>query len=134
MWGFKIKKRAGGSTANLHKEEQRNCPEMVGKVGLYFAEFELIGHGKSDKTKKTKAMFLIGNDLVTMAELLGSPEDVTYLEFQTAMLKRDREGRPYGVTRDQALADPTSSRPPPPRNLSYNDPTAQQRVHVGHLQ
>ena len=56
-----------------------------------FTEFELIGHPKSDETKKTKAMFLIGDDLATMAELLGGDDDVAYLEFQTAMLKWDRE-------------------------------------------
>ena len=32
------------------------------------------------------------------------------------MLKRDRERRLYGVTRDQALADSTSSRVAPPAN------------------
>ena len=68
-----------------------------------FAEFELIGHPKSDETKKTKALFLIGDDLATMAELLGGGDDVTYLEFQTAMLKRDRERRKYVVTRDRAF-------------------------------
>ena len=51
----------------------------------------MIGHGKSDETKMTKAMFSFGDDLAPMSELLGRLEDVTYLEFQTAMLKRDKE-------------------------------------------
>ena len=113
----------------------KKCNETVlqwwARLDSIFAEFELIGHPKSDETKKTKAMFLIGDELATMAELLGGSDEVTYLEFQTAMLKRDRERRKYGVTRDQALADATSSRPQPPRNYSSRDPTAQQQVQDG---
>ena len=72
------------------------------RLDSIFAEFELIGAGKTDEEKKAKAMFLIGDDLATLAELLGAGDN-TYLQFQTAMLKRDRERRLYGVVRDQDL-------------------------------
>ena len=69
-----------------------------------------MGIGKNDQEKKARAMHLMTAEYATLAELIGGPEDVTYLQFQTAMLMRDRERRLYGVTRDQALADNTSSR------------------------
>ena len=100
------------------------------RLDSIFAEFELIGARKSDEEKKAKAMFLIGDDLATLAELLGAGEN-TYLEFQTAMLKRDRERRIYGVIRDQGLADATASRIAPPRNLSHSDPTAMAQLTDG---
>ena len=80
------------------------------RLDSLFAEFELSGYPKTDEEKKAKAMYLIGDEYATLAELLGGNDDVSYLDFQTAMLKRDRERRLYGVTRDQALADSTSSR------------------------
>ena len=55
-------------------------------------------------------MYLTGEEYATLAELLGWKEDVTYMEFQRAMLKRDRDMRQYGVARDQRLADATSIR------------------------
>ena len=61
------------------------------RLDSLFAEFEVIGHAKSDEEKKAKAMFLIGDDWTTLAELLGGNDDVSYLEFQTVMLKRDHE-------------------------------------------
>ena len=56
----------------------KKCNETVlqwwARLDSIFAEFELIGHPKSDETKKTKAMFLIGDELATMAELLGGSD------------------------------------------------------------
>ena len=126
--------RGDSKSRNVLEEALQACTKRSNETVLQwwarldsiYAEFELIGHPKSDETKKTKAMFLIGDELATMAELLGGSDDVTYLEFQTAMLKRDRERRMYGVTRDQALADATASRPQVPMNFSSRDPTAQQ--------
>ena len=70
----------------------------------------MIGVLKEDGEKKAKAMFLIGDEYATLAEYLGWREDVTYLQFQQAMLKRDRDIRQYGVARDQRMADATSVR------------------------
>ena len=69
-----------------------------------------MGIAKNDQEKQARAMHLMSAEYATLAELIGGPEDVSYLQFQTAMLKRDRERRLYGITRDQALADNTSSR------------------------
>ena len=64
----------------------KKCSETVlqwwARLDSIVMEFELIGHGKSDETKKTKTMFLIGDDLATMVELLGGLDDVTYLKFK----------------------------------------------------
>ena len=49
--------------------------------------------GKTQEDKKAKAMYSIGDKWATLAELLGGPENITYLEFQMAMLARDRERR-----------------------------------------
>ena len=68
-----------------------------------------MGIEKSDQEKKARTMHLMSAEDATLAELIGGPEDVSYLQFQTAMLKQDRERRLYGITRDQALADNTSS-------------------------
>ena len=100
------------------------------RLDSIFAEFELIGAGKSDEEKKAKAMFLVGDDLATLDELLGAGDN-TYLQFQTAMLKQERERRIYGVVRDQGLADATASRIAPPRNLSHTDPTAMLQLTDG---
>ena len=61
------------------------------RLDSLFAEFELIGYPKTNEEKKAKAMYLIGDEYATLAELLGGNDDVSYLDFQTAMLKRDRE-------------------------------------------
>ena len=45
------------------------------RLDSIFAEFELIGAGKTDEEKKAKAMFLIGDDLATLAELLGAGDN-----------------------------------------------------------
>ena len=73
-------------------------------------EMSIIGVQKEDGEKKAKAMFLIGEEYATLAEYLGWREEVTYLEFQQAMLKRDQDMRQYGVARDQRMADATSVR------------------------
>ena len=71
-------------------------------------ELSLIGVDKEDVEKKAKAIYLIGDEYATLAELLGWKEDVTYMEFQR--LKQDRDMRQYGVAREQRLADATSIR------------------------
>ena len=70
----------------------------------------IIDARKEDGEKKAKAMFLIGEEYATLVEYLGWREEVTNLEFQQAMLKRDRDMRQYGVARDQRMADATSVR------------------------
>ena len=77
-------------------------------------------------------MYLIGDEYATLAELLGGNDDVSYLDFQTAMLKWDRERRLYGVTRDEALADSTSSRTNvPARHVARNINNAAQQNFTG---
>ena len=70
---------------------ERRCNESVlkwwSRLDSLFAEFELIGHGKTDEEKRAKVTFLIGDELATLAELLGGGDDLTCLDFQTAMLK-----------------------------------------------
>ena len=92
----------------------RGAGEMLmdwwGRFDGILAELSVIGVLKEDGEKKAKAMFLIGDEYATLAEYLGWREDVTYLQFQQAMLKRDRDIRQYGVARDQRMADATSVR------------------------
>ena len=78
-----------------HKNNQTNHP-LLDSV---FAEFELL-HGKTDEDKKSKALFMIDDDIATMAELLGGRDDVSYLEILTVILNRDSEWRMYMVLRD----------------------------------
>ena len=54
------------------------------------AEFKLIGLEKSDREKKAKVMYLCREQYATLAEYLGGPEDVTYVNFKKVMLKRGR--------------------------------------------
>ena len=74
------------------------------------AAMSMVGIVKEDDEKKAKAMALIGDEYATLAEYLGWREEVTYLQFQQAMLKRDRDMRQFGIARDQRIADATSAR------------------------
>ena len=69
---------------------------MVSEAGLPIRGVRAHWASKTDAKRKAKAMYLIGEEYAMLAELLGGGDDVTYLEFQTAMLKRDRERRLYG--------------------------------------
>ena len=60
-----------------------------GRFDGILAEMAVVGIIKEDGVTKAKAMFLIGNAYATLAEYLGWREDVTYIQFQQAMLKRD---------------------------------------------
>ena len=64
---------------------------MVGRFDGILVEMAVIGIIKVDGEKKAKAMFLIGDEYATLTEYLGWREEVTYIQFQQAMLKR--EGR-----------------------------------------
>ena len=55
------------------------------------AQMSMAGIVTEDAKKKAKAMALIGDEYATLAEYLGWREEVTYLQFQQAMLKRDIE-------------------------------------------
>ena len=65
----------------------------------------MLGRPKDDADKKAKAMFLCGDEYRALAKLLGSPNDLNYITFKTAMLKRDRDQRIFGVARDQVLVN-----------------------------
>ena len=58
-----------------------------------FTEFAMLRLPKEDADKKAKALFLCGEEFRVLAELLGGPDNMTYIEFKTRMLKRDRDQR-----------------------------------------
>ena len=95
-----------------------NCKGEQGLIP-YLQNLKWLVMVKQTKRKRQKQCFIyIGDELANLAKLLGEGDDVTYLDFQTAMLKRDREWRMYAsCANDQALADVTISRIAPPRNL-----------------
>ena len=64
------------------KRSNETVLQWWARLNSIFAEFELISHPKSDETKKTKAIFLIGDDLATMAELLGGATMLPILSFR----------------------------------------------------
>ena len=82
--------RGDSKSRNVLEEALQSCTKKCNETVLQwwarldsiFAEFELIGHPKSDETKKTKAMFLIGDELATMAELLGGATMLPILSFR----------------------------------------------------
>ena len=76
-------------------------PGLVGRFNGILAEMAVIGIIKKMGKKKAKAMFLIGKECATLTKYLGWREDVTSLQYDQAMLKRDRDMRQYGVARDQ---------------------------------
>ena len=95
---------------NCSKRSSKTLIQWWAQLDAILAEFEQIGMAKHDREKKARSMYLIGEEYSTMAELLGGNEDVTYLQFQIAMLRGARERIIYGGARDQHLADATSSR------------------------
>ena len=52
-------------------------------------------------------------------------------DFQISTLRRDRERRFYGVTKDQTRADATASRVVPPKKCAHNDTTSQNNGTEG---
>ena len=81
-----------------------------GRFDGILAEISLVGIVKEDDENKPKAMALIGDEYAPLAEYLCWREEVTCLEFQQAMLKRDRDMCQFGLARDQRIADATSAR------------------------
>jgi len=51
----------------------------------------VAGKPKSQEEMKISAMSLIGEDWATVAYLVGTPEDVTYDDFQALMLQKEAE-------------------------------------------
>ena len=90
-----------------HKKSSEDLLIWWDRYDGILAELKLLETVKSDQEKKTQAMYLCGEEFATIAELLGGPYHFTYMQFQNAMLKRDRDFRVYGVARDQQLADAT---------------------------
>ena len=68
-----------------------------------------MGVDKNDNEKKAKAIFLIGEEFATIAELYSSNED-DYITSRRKMLKRDRDLRMFGLASDQRLADAFAGR------------------------
>ena len=91
--------------ANCTKRSNETFLAWWARLESLFTEFAMLGRAKDDADKKAKAMFLCGDEYRALAELLGGPDDVDYITFKTAMLKRDRDQRIFGVARDQVLAN-----------------------------
>ena len=56
-----------------------------------FVKFDLCGTPKTDAAMKAHAMSRIGPQWRSVALLLGNDEGVSYLDWQAAMLEKERE-------------------------------------------
>ena len=63
--------------------------EFFGCLDTFFVEFCVAGKPKLQEEMKISAMLLIGEDWATVAYLVGTPEDVTYDDFQALMLQKE---------------------------------------------
>ena len=63
--------------------------DLFGHFSMFFSKFRVAGKPKSQEEMNISAMSLIGEDWATVAYLVGTPEDVTYDDFQALMLQKE---------------------------------------------
>ena len=86
--------------------------DFFGRPVTFFLEFRVAGKPKSQEEMKISAMSSIGEDWATVAYLVGTPEDVTYDDFQVLMLQKEAERMENGSCTGQQLADQLYGRKP----------------------
>ena len=74
-----------------------------------FVEFVAAGEPKSDAAMKAHAMSKVGRDLEAIATFLGQDEGVTYVQWQAAILEKEREMEETGQIMVQGLAHQLST-------------------------
>ena len=94
---------------SCHKRSNETLIQWWARFDGILAELHMMGVDKNNNEKKAKAIFLIGEEFATIAELYGSNED-DYMTFQRKVLKRDRDLRLFGLASDQRLADAFAGR------------------------
>ena len=57
----------------------------------FFSEFRVAGKPRQQEEMKISAMSSIGEVWATVAYLVGTPEDVSYDDFQALMLQKEAE-------------------------------------------
>ena len=80
---------------------------MAREIGKYFYSTEDSGAPVPDLEMKHRAMGLIAEAQTwgAMAHLLGTGDNISYREWQAAMLKKEEEFEQNGVMAGQTLAD-----------------------------
>ena len=74
-----------------------------------FVEFIAAGEPKSDAVMKAHAMSKVGRDWEAIATFLGQDEGVTYVQWQAAILEKEREMEETGQIMVQGLAHQLST-------------------------
>ena len=74
-----------------------------------FVEFVAAGKPKLDAAMKAHAMSKVGRDLEAIATFLGQDEGVTYVQWQAAILEKEREMEETGQIMVQGLAHQLST-------------------------
>ena len=100
--------------------------DFFGRLDTYFSEFRVAGKPKSQEEMKISAMSSIGDDWAMVAYLVGTPEDVSYDDFQALMLQKEAERMETGSCTGQQLADQLYGRKPSQQNEGAYQTTVHQ--------
>ena len=76
---------------NTERKERTRLFEWMCVLDNLFVEFALAGEPKSDAAMKAHAMAKCGRDWESIAIFLGQDENVTYVQWQAAMIEKERE-------------------------------------------
>ena len=89
---------------NNDRKPRQKLFEWMCSMDNLFVEFTLAGEPKSDAAMKAHAMAKCGRDWEAIAIFLGQDEGVTYVDWQAAMLEKERELEETGSIGIQGLA------------------------------
>ena len=79
--------------------------EWAARIDGIYAQFVAAGAAKTDQEMKHRAMSLVGERWESFAHLLGTSNEVSYVQWQTAMLRKEEERAETGTASRQSLAD-----------------------------
>ena len=94
---------------NAHRTHGMKLLEWMCTLDNIFVEFVAAGKPKLDAAMKAHAMSKVGRDLEAIATFLGQDEGVTYVQWQAAILEKEREMEETGQIMVQGLAHQLST-------------------------